>query len=71
MAFGAGSGKLNQAFKDLKVRWEETRNRWKDPVGLAFEENHMVPLERQLVMTLRAMDRLAQTMTQAQRDCQP
>jgi hypothetical protein len=69
MISGAGTGKLNQALKNLNQCWEDTKTRWKDPVSLAFEENHMIPLERQLITTLRAMDRLALAMNKAYREC--
>ena len=69
MSLSAGSSKLNLALKDLRLRWEETKTRWKDPVSEAFEENHWRPLEMQVQATLRAIDRLGQELGWARQDC--
>jgi hypothetical protein len=69
MSLNTGSGKLNHVLKELRLRWEETRAVWNDPVSQAFDEKHAAPLEMQLVTTLRELDRLALAIDQARRDC--
>jgi hypothetical protein len=69
MALHTGSSKLGLALKTLRLRWEETKEQWKDPVSQAFEANQMTPLERQILATLRAIDRLAQVIDQARSEC--
>jgi hypothetical protein len=69
MSLSSGSGKLNLALKALLLRWEETQGQWNDPVSQAFDENHYRPLESQLLATLRALDRLAQILDQARKEC--
>jgi hypothetical protein len=69
MSLSTGSGKLNHLLKDLRLRWEETRTVWNDPVSESFEQKHTAPLEMQLVTTLRELDRLALAIDQARRDC--
>jgi len=60
---------LNRALKSMRQLWEETKLDWHDTVSQDFEENHWAPLERQAVATLRAIDRLAPVLAQAEREC--
>ena len=60
---------LNRALKTMRQLWEETKLDWHDTVSQDFEENHWAPLERQTVATLRAIDRLAPVLAQAEREC--
>ena len=60
---------LNRALKSMRQLWEETKLDWHDTVSQDFEENHWTPLERQAVATLRAIDRLAPVLAQAEREC--
>ena len=53
----------------MRQLWEETKLDWHDTVSQDFEENHWAPLERQAVATLRAIDRLAPVLAQAEREC--
>jgi hypothetical protein len=69
MSLSAGSSKLNLALKALRVRWEETKTHWNDPVSEAFEENYWKPLESQVMTTLRGIDRLGQELAQARQEC--
>ena len=45
------------------------RQEWRDAVSQDFEENHLAPLEAQVVATLRAIDRLGPVLSQAHREC--
>jgi hypothetical protein len=69
MALAAATGRIHMAMKTLLVRWEDTRGRWNDPVGRAFEEQYVEPLEKQIRTSLRALDRLAQELYACRRDC--
>ncbi len=69
MSLSSGAGKLHLALKDLRQHWEEAQAHWSDPVSQAFDENHYRPLEGQLLATLRALDRLAQILDQARKEC--
>jgi hypothetical protein len=60
---------LNNGMKTLRQVWEETRQRWKDPVSRDFEAHHWAPLEAQVAATLRALDVLAPVLAAARREC--
>jgi hypothetical protein len=69
MSLSTGSGQLQQALKNLLTHWEETKTHWTDPVSRAFENDHCTPLEMQILATLRGIQRLADALDQAKRDC--
>jgi hypothetical protein len=56
--------------KMLQARWEETERDWQDVVRKAFQDEFLVPLEASVKSTLWEMDRLAEVLTKAKRECQ-
>jgi hypothetical protein len=60
---------LNFALKTLVMRWEDTQETWDDSVRQSFEEEHMVPLQPQVLSTLKAINRLNQVMARAYEEC--
>jgi hypothetical protein len=60
---------LSNGLKTLRLRWEETRLGWNDPISRDFEANKWGPLESQVAAVLEAMDRLAPILARAQREC--
>ena len=69
MSLSVGSSKLSLGLKTLRLRWEETKTRWNDPVSQAFEDNYWRPLEAQVQAALRGLDRLGQELAQARLEC--
>ena len=69
MSLSVGSSKLNDAFKELRARREDTRASWKDEVAQDFEEHYWRPLEIQVQATLRGLDQLAQELARARQEC--
>ena len=65
----AGPARLHFALKTLRARWEETQDEWNDSARQGFEENHLEPLEQQVLATLKDMDRLSQILTSALKEC--
>ena len=69
MSLSVGSSKLNDAFKELRARWEDTRACWRDEVAQDFEDHQWRPLEIQVQATLRGLDQLAQELARARQEC--
>lgn len=69
MSLSVGSSKLTDAFKQLRSRWEETRAHWQDEVAQEFEDQSWQPLEMQVQITLRGIERLSQELARARQDC--
>jgi hypothetical protein len=69
MNIGAGYLSLQAGLKELRRKWEEVQLYWDDAVRREFAEQVWMPLETQVMMTLRAMDQLIQTFQQAESEC--
>lgn len=69
MSLSTASVDLANAFKTVRLVWEETREEWHDPVRDAFEADRWVPLENHVRTVLQAMDRLTPILSKALRDC--
>ena len=65
-----GRAKLNEARKDLFVRWNQTKAHWDDPVSREFERTYLDPLEARLRSALGAMNHMAQVMQRLEQDCE-
>lgn len=69
MNIGAGHLALQSAFKELRRKWEEVQLYWDDSVRREFAEQVWLPLETQVMVTLRELDRLMQTLQRAESEC--
>lgn len=65
----SGAGRLQDAMKTLKLRWEETKTVWSDVRQIEFEANYLEPLDPQVRLTLDRLRRLSQVFTQAYQEC--
>lgn len=71
MSAHAGRTRLQGAHKDLRLRWEKARSDWDDPVSREFQEQHIEPLQRHVKNAVDAIDRIAELLARARRDCEP
>lgn len=69
MSLEAPRYKLYAALKSLRVCWDQTRQRWRDPVRQRFEEEFWNVLDPAVTSALGAVDRLSQVLQQARREC--
>ena len=69
MKFHEGVAKLKSALKVTRLSWDETEALWQDEVRRNFEEKHFVPLENQIEATLREVQRMAEVLGKAEKDC--
>ncbi|HUY91508.1 MAG TPA: hypothetical protein VMV10_22400 [Pirellulales bacterium] len=65
----SGVGRLQDAMKTLKLRWDETKEVWTDVRRADFEAEYIEPLEPQVRMTLDRVRRLALVFNQAYQEC--
>ena len=63
-------GNLTKAFKDLMLRWGETKAQWDDARSEEFEKQYMFELENTLRTAGSAMDQMGILINQARRDCE-
>ncbi len=64
-----GLGRLAEAFSDLKERWEEVKEVWKDDTRRHFEETHLKPISREIQQLITATQQLQQAVDGAVQEC--
>lgn len=67
----SGQTKLAHSLKALLEQWDIVETHWKDSIRDEFEKRHLNELADQSRRALSAMDRLAEIIRQARRDCEP
>ena len=65
----AGSMRLREALRTLRVKWDASEADWNDGVRREFEERYLEPLEPRVQATLNSMVNLMQVLAKAQQDC--
>ena len=63
-------GNLTKAFKELMLRWAETKGQWNDARSEQFEQQYLFELENDLRQAGSAMDQIGILINQARRDCE-
>lgn len=64
-----GVGRLKRATKMLREQWLLTREVWTDENARKFEEQYLQPLLPQMQLTLAAVNRFAEVMEKAEKEC--
>jgi hypothetical protein len=67
----AGAGRLQDSVKNIRLRWEETKEVWNDTRRAEFDETYMEPIEPQVRATLERLRKLAMVFHQACQECSP
>jgi|KBSMisStaDraftv2_1062788.scaffolds.fasta_scaffold483691_2 hypothetical protein len=63
-------GMLAKAWKDLSLRWLDTKVSWDDSVAHRFENDFLLPMEQDMRNCMAAMDHVATILAQVRRDCE-
>jgi hypothetical protein len=69
MSLTGGKNRLIASLKELQLRWSQVRGEWDDDVRKRFEEEYLVPREREVQAAVAAIERMAETVARARRDC--
>lgn len=64
----AGGGLLKYALKNMREKWDITKEVWDDGVSRDFEKNHLIPLEQQVNISLMGMDKLSEVLAKIRKD---
>ena len=70
MSLGVGQVQLQEAYKELRLRWANAHEQWDDAMSRDFEQQHVAPLERQVRSAVSAMEQLGELVWQARRECE-
>jgi hypothetical protein len=65
----AGSTRLRESLRTLRVKWDSSQSDWNDAVRREFEERYLEPLEPRVLATLNSMSNLMLLLAKAQQEC--
>ncbi len=65
----SGASKLDLAFESLRLADAEATNHWDDITHHEFKEKYLETLEPRLKRAVEAVQRLAEVVARAQREC--
>ena len=70
MSLLSARGQMKAALTQLMVSWEQSRTYWNDPVSRGFERDYLLPLEPSARAAMAAMDKMADLLAKARRECE-
>jgi hypothetical protein len=70
MSLTADRTRLRAITKELTVRWEETRNYWKDAKSQEFERQYLEELLARVDKAVVAIEKLEKVAARARSDCE-
>ena len=65
-----GLGRLAEGFSQLKDRLAEVKTQWNDEAIRQFEKNHLQEIPARMQLMLAAVQRLAEVVERAERECE-
>jgi hypothetical protein len=70
MSLTADRTRLRAITKELTVRWEETKNYWKDAKSREFERQYLEALLARVDKAVVAIEKLEKVAARARSDCE-
>ena len=64
------AAKLIESIGSLELAWESTTEKWNDDARRRFDEDHLSELAPAVQSSLGAINRLADVLARAQRECE-
>lgn len=62
--------RLTALTRALRVRWDQTKDHWRDDQARDFERTYLLELEAGVENTVGVIDKLDRLLTQLRRDCE-
>jgi hypothetical protein len=70
MSISVGHTQLQDATKELMIRWDRAKQQWNDQKSREIEEDFIAPLKPKVRATLAALSRVGSIIGQARRECE-
>jgi hypothetical protein len=70
MSLSASRTRLEMLTKDILLKWEETRNSWRDSKSLEFEHQYIQELSARVDKSATMIDKLDELLTKVRHDCE-
>ncbi|HEY1123649.1 MAG TPA: hypothetical protein VGE67_18680 [Haloferula sp.] len=69
MSLGGSKSLLNEANRELFMRWEETRASWRDAKAIDFDKEYLAGLPQAVATATRVIEELDAVLTKLHADC--
>lgn len=66
---GSPAAKVHSSLEALQEAWMDAQEKWNDENARKFEEEYLVPLAFTVKLSLDAVNRMAETLHEAEREC--
>ena len=70
MRISGSKSRLGAISKELSLRWEETKQYWKDAKSYEFEQRYMIELFARVDKTVAVIEKLDELLNKVQSDCE-
>ena len=70
MSLSGNRTRLEMLAKDLLLKWEDTKNAWRDSKGLEFERHYIQELVARVDKSAAMIDKLDELLNKVRRDCE-
>lgn len=70
MNLTGNKGRLGGLTREINLRWEETKNYWRDAKSDEFERKYMVELGASVNRTLLIVEKLDELLKKVRSDCE-
>lgn len=70
MSLSSTRMKIQKSTRELRMRWDSSREQWNDSVSQRLESEYIEPLERTVVSVCEAMEAMNDVIARVQRDCE-
>lgn len=70
MSASGGKGRLGGTSKELALKWEETKNYWRDEKSAEFERKYLQELFVSVNKAIAVIDKLDELLKKVRSDCE-
>ncbi len=70
MSLASSRGRLTGIARDLSLKWDDTKNYWRDAKAEEFERRFLRELNAEVNQALFAMDKLDELLRKIRTDCE-
>lgn len=70
MSLASARGRLTGITRDLSLKWDDTKNYWRDAKAEEFERRYLRELAAEVNQALFAMDKLDELLRKIRTDCE-
>ena len=70
MSLGGSKSRLAAVAKELSLKWDDTKNYWKDDKSREFEHRYLEELFAQVDKAVTVIDKLDEILTKVRKDCE-